>query len=95
MSNQPPASTTVEVKKINGKLGHRFAPCNMCKWKNVRTNKILHGNNTHNAYIGWQIFNRNLRSGQGQPYTEYIGTCPNYIPLTGMQGASPLIPNLK
>ena len=76
----PYQGTSVEVRKISGRLGHRFTPCNQCIYRNVVRNKLLFGNNTHALFIRWNSFNRNIRSGQGQPYTEIIGICPNYTP---------------
>ena len=73
-----PQGTEVTVKKINGRLGYRFAPCHKCIYRNVIRNKLLFGNNTHAIFIRWNSFNRNIRSGQGQPYTEIIGQCPNF-----------------
>ena len=80
MLSQPIA---VQVKKIKGKLGHRFSPCDRCIYKNVVSNKTLFGNNTHAIFIRTNAFHQNLRSGQGQPYTEYIGECKNFTENIG------------
>ena len=50
-SNPPYPTTTVNVIKINGRRGRRFAPCDGCIYKNVLMNKKLFGNVTHAIYM--------------------------------------------
>lgn len=86
-SNPPYPTTTVDVKKINGRHGKRFSPCDRCIYKNVLKNKKLMYNNTHAIYMRWKSFSPNIMSGQHQACSEYIGICTDFteVPVTYKQ----------
>ena len=77
-SNPPYPTTTVEVKKIGSNRGFKFVPCHRCIYRNVLNNKKLMYNSTHAIYMRTNSYHRNIRSGQGQAYTEIIGICPSF-----------------
>lgn len=90
MLGPAPTIASVEVIKVNGKLGQRFFPCGQCVHKNTIKSKLLEGNLTHQEYIRWQIMHQNIKSGQGQRYTAKIGFCSQFTQQTGTQGGSQL-----